>query len=151
MSRAEIGTSLFIIVLITYGVVLSKILLPKKLSFYHEIAIGAPGVLIIVGLYAWLALGLPLLITFIFLPFGIIILALNAIFMKTAANWLSGFPSVQRWRKSFLRNRILSQQKRGRSALEIQKRGLIPDNKKLREFGFSELELKELGLMEKEE
>ena len=149
MNRVQIGTIVFVIAGVIYAIIFDKFLRLKKASFYRGVAIITPGILVILLLYAWLILRFSILTLAFFTLVTIVIVALNAILMKNFANWLSKYPSVQRWRKEFLRKRILKQQKRGHKAQEIQERGFIPDNDKLKEFGFSDDELRELGLLDK--
>ncbi|MBI4744695.1 MAG: hypothetical protein HY776_07765 [Actinobacteria bacterium] len=148
MSSVDIGTIVFVIITIVYAVFFDRFLRPKKVSFYRGMLLATPGLLVILVLYAWLALGFSLQEIAIFALLSIVIIPLKAFLIKTNADWLSKFPSVQRWAKGFLEKRIVSQRKRGYSAKELQKQGQIPDNEKLRKNGFSDEELRELGLLD---
>lgn len=148
VNRIDMLTLIFLAISIFYAVIVDRFIRSRgEKSFFAGMAFMAPGLLLILTLFAWLAFGFSFRVLLVLAMVTALYIAMYTFLLKTLADWLAGFPSIQRWRKTFLKNRILAQQKKGRSAQEIQNKGLIPDNQKLKEFGFSDQELSEFGLL----
>jgi|SRR3989304_4157253 len=152
MNKRDLLTIVFLIISIFYALIVDRFLRSRgERSFIKGMMITTPGLILILALFAWLALSLPFSMLLVLVTATAIYIVVYTLSLKRLAGFLSRFSSIQKWRKEFLRNRILKERKRGHSARAIQRRGLIPDNDKLKEFGFSDGELKELGLLKKEE
>jgi len=151
MTRADILTIVFLLVLVTYALLVGKLLrLHGVKSFYRGMGLMIPGLLVILALFAWLISGFSLALV-IFIIVSAIYITVYLLLLKMVADWVDTFPSIKKLRKELVLNKIIAYQKKEKTAKEVQDKGAIPDNDTLTKFGFTEAELVELGLISKQQ
>lgn len=91
MNRAQLGTIILVIAALAYGTLVGNVLTSRKVSFYRGIAIAAPGALLLLILYAWLALQFSITELAVFLLVSVGIIVLNAVVIKTAGDVIRRF------------------------------------------------------------
>lgn len=108
-----------------------------------------PGFVIIFGIYGYAELGFSLAEVF----------WLSVVFLVGAAGYIGSFmrtrryvrehvPGVRERQKNYWKKRILSEQARGLTPLDLQKSGRLPGNEELFDLGLDEVELQEFGLLD---
>jgi hypothetical protein len=147
MSHTDILIVIFLPILFFVAIIGGNVIRRLRIHSDLKMILAGAGAIFTLALYSWLVIGVPpkvIVIISVFVAFYFLI-------MLGFMNWLtSTFPSFQKQRKDFFLKRIIKNQKKGKSAKEVQNKGLIPSNKELtNRFGFSEEELKEFGLLDK--
>lgn len=107
-----------------------------------------PGILLI-GALAGIAVGIPITVILIFgaivgLPYLAFLLVIGVF-----RDWLGRFPEIQVLRQRNIKRLIEKKAGKGFKPLDLQNKGLVPDNRILKQWGFSQHELVEFGLESK--
>ena len=89
MNRAQVGTIIFVVAGIVYVVLMYRFLVRKKITdFYTGWKTMTPGILVIILLYAWLALDLSLLEIIVSTLISIAVFAVTGLMWKAFIDML---------------------------------------------------------------
>jgi hypothetical protein len=149
MNRIDVLTLVFFLITIVYLGIFGWFLQRSgEKLFYRAVIKMAPGLIFLILLFAWVAFGFSVWVLALQAILLALLLALYAFLVQTSANWLSRVPGMQKWRKNLWANLITRHNQKGRDTRKLQEHGSIPDNTKLAEFGFTQEELRNLGLLD---